>query len=156
MNIKDILQSIGIVTAVFAVFGIALGILSFVSGSWAQTQLVDAAAGGVTFGPTFVAIAYLQTAVIIFFLGPVIAALVGGLLGGVFSNPKTALITGGGGSLVGFYIMTVIALGVLMLSKGGNAPQAFSFGQALFPMVISGIPTAIMGSLISALSSALN
>jgi len=153
---KDILQSVGFVTAIFAVFGIALGILSFASGSWAQTQLVDAAAGGVNFGPTFVAIAYLQTAVIIFFLGPVIAATVGGLLGGVFSNPKTALITGGGGSLVGFYIMSVIALGVLILSKGSGGQQAFSFGQALFPMLISGLPTAIMGSLISALSSALN
>jgi len=153
---KDILQSIGIVTAVFAVFGIALGILSFVSGSWAQTQLVDAASGGLSFGPTFIAVAYLQTAIVIFFLGPIIASLVGGLLGGVFSSPKTALITGGGGSLVGFYIMSVIALGVLILSKGGGAPQAFSFGQALFPMLVAGIPTAIMGSLISALSSALN
>lgn len=152
---KDILQSVGFVTAVFAVFGIVLGILSFVSGSWAQSQLITGAGGG-DFGPVFIAIAYLQTAIIIFFLGPVIAALVGGLLGGVFSNPKTALITGGGGSLVGFYIMSVIALGVLTLSKGGQAQQAFSFGQALFPMLISGIPTAIMGSLVSALSSALN
>lgn len=153
---KDILQSVGFVTAIFAVFGIALGILAFVSGSWAQTQLVTDAGGAVDFGPIFIAIAYLQTAVIILFLGPVIAALVGGLLGSVFSSPKTALITGGGGSLVGFYIMSVIALGVLVLSKGSGATQAFSFGQALFPMLVAGVPTAIMGSLISALSSALN
>jgi len=130
--------------------------LAFVSGSWAQSQLVTDAGGATDFGPIFIAIAYLQTAVIIFFLGPVIAALVGGLLGSVFSSPKTALITGGGGSLVGFYIMSVIALGVLVLSKGDGATQAFSFGQALVPMLVAGIPTAIMGSLVSALSSALN
>jgi hypothetical protein len=153
---KDILQSVGFVTVIFAVFGIALGILAFVSGSWAQSQLITDAGGATDFGPIFIAIAYLQTAVIIFFLGPVIAALIGGLLGSVFSSPKTALITGGGGSLVGFYIMSVIALGVLVLSKGDGATQAFSFGQALFPLVVAGIPTAIMGSLISALSSALN
>jgi hypothetical protein len=153
---KDILQSVGFVTAIFAVFGIALGILAFVSGSWAQSQLITDAGGATQFGPVFIAVAYLQTAVILFFLGPVIAALIGGLLGSVFSSPKTALITGGVGSLVGFYIMSAIALGVLMLSKGGQAQQAFGFGQALFPMLISGVPTAIMGSLISALSSALN
>jgi len=153
---KDILQSIGFVTAIFVVFGIVLGILSYISGSWAQSQLITDAGGSDEFGPIFIAIAYLQTAVIIFFLGPVLAALIGGLLGGVFSNPKTALITGGAGSLVGFYIMCVVALGLLMLSKGAEADQAFSFGQALFPMIVSGIPTAIMGGLISALSSALN
>ncbi|ATW89312.1 hypothetical protein halTADL_2581 [Halohasta litchfieldiae] len=142
--------------SLFTLFGIALGVLAFVSGSWAQSQLVTDAGGATDFGPIFIAIAYLQTAVIIFFLGPVIAALVGGLLGSVFSSPKTALITGGGGSLVGFYIMSVIALGVLVLSKGDGATQAFSFGQALVPMLVAGIPTAIMGSLVSALSSALN
>jgi len=153
---KNILQSIGLVAAVFAVFGIVLGILAYVSGSWAQSQLITDAGGAEEFGPIFIAIAYLQTAVIVFFLGPVIAAVVGGLLGSVFSNPKSALITGGGGSLVGFYIMSVVALGVLVLSKGAQAEQAFSFGQALFPMLVAGIPTAIMGGLISALSSAVN
>ena len=156
MNIRDILQSVGIVTAIFAVFGIALGILAFISGSWAQSTLVTDAGGATQFGPIFIAIAYLQTAVIIFFFGPVLAAVIGGMLGSVFSSPKTALITGGGGSLVGFYIMSAIALGVLILSKGDGAQQAFSFGQALFPMLAAGIPTAIIGSLISALSSALN
>jgi len=153
---KDILQSVGFVTAIFAVFGIVLGLLSYISGSWAQSQLIADAGGPEEFGPIFIAISYLQTAVIIFFLGPVLAALIGGLLGGVFSNPKTALITGGAGSLVGFYIMCVVAIGLLMLSKGSEAEQAFSFGQALFPMIVSGLPTAIMGALISALSSALN
>jgi len=153
---KKTLQAVGFMISLFTLFGIALGVLAFVSGSWAQSQLVTDAGGATDFGPIFIAIAYLQTAVIIFFLGPVIAALVGGLLGSVFSSPKTALITGGGGSLVGFYIMSVIALGVLVLSKGDVATQAFSFGQALVPMLVAGIPTAIMGSLVSALSSALN
>ncbi|SEI59265.1 hypothetical protein SAMN05444271_103103 [Halohasta litchfieldiae] len=153
---KKTLQAVGFMISLFTLFGIALGVLAFVSGSWAQSQLVTDAGGATDFGPIFIAIAYLQTAVIIFFLGPVIAALVGGLLGSVFSSPKTALITGGGGSLVGFYIMSVIALGVLVLSKGDGATQAFSFGQALVPMLVAGIPTAIMGSLVSALSSALN
>ncbi len=152
---KNILQSIGFVTAIFAVFGIVLGLLAYISGSWAQSQLITDAEGAVEFGPIFIAISYLQTAVIIFFLGPVLAALVGGLLGSVFSNAKIALITGGVGSLVGFYIMSIVALGLLMLSKGAEADQAFSFGQALFPMVVAGIPTAIMGGLISALSAAL-
>lgn len=152
---KDILQSVGFMTAIFAVFGIVLGILAYVTGSWAQTQLIMDAAGA-DFGPVFIAVAYLQIAVVILFAGPVVAGVAGGLLGPVTANPKSALVTGGLGSLVGFYIMSVIALGVLVLSKGADAEQAFSIGQVLVPMLIAGIPTAIIGSLVSALSSALN
>lgn len=153
---KNILQQFGVMTAVFAVFGIALGFLAFISGSWAQSQLITDAGGATEFGPVFIAVAYLQTAIVIFLLGPVIAALVAGLLGSMFSNTKLAFVTGGVGTLVGFYLMSVIALAILVLSKGTEAQQAFSFTQALFPMLLAGIPTAIMGSLISALSSLLN
>jgi len=153
---KNILQPVGIITGIFSVFGIAIGLLAFVSGSWAQSQLIGGAGGATEFGPIFVAVAYLQTAIVIFMLGPVIAALVAGLIGSVLPNPKIALLTGGVASLFGFYIMCVIAIGMLVISKGTEAQQAFSFTQALVPMLIAGIPTAIMGSLISALSSALN
>lgn len=153
---KKILQPVGIMTAIFAVFGIALGLLAFVSGSWAQSQLISGAGGATEFGPIFVAVAYLQTAIVIFMFGPVIAALVSGIIGSVLPNPKIALLTGGVASLFGFYIMSVIAIGMLVISKGTEAQQALSFTQALVPMLMAGIPTAIMGSLISALSSALN
>jgi len=153
---KKTLQAVGFLISVFTLFGIALGVLAFVSGSWAQSQLITGAGGATDFGPVFIGIAYLQTAIIIFFLGPIIASIAGGLLGSVFSSPKTALVTGGVGSLIGFYIMSGIAIGVLVLSKGSGANQAFSFGQALFPLVVTGIPTAIIGSLISALSAAVN
>ncbi|MEA1932391.1 MAG: hypothetical protein U9O06_12715 [Euryarchaeota archaeon] len=153
---KKTLQAVGFITLIFTLFGIALGVLAFISGSWAQSQLITSASGATDFGPVFIGIAYLQTAVIIFFLGPVIASVAGGLLGSVFSSPKTALITGGVGSLFGFYLMSVIAIGVLVLSKGSGAEQAFSFGQALFPLAVTGIPTAIIGSLISAISAAVN
>ncbi|MFW6321651.1 MAG: hypothetical protein ACOC0Z_07345, partial [Halohasta sp.] len=139
-----------------AVFGIALGILAFVSGSWAQSQLVTDAGGAADFGPVFIAVAYLQTAVVILFLGPVIAALVGGLLSSIISSPKVAFVIGGAGSLVGFYIMSLIAIGILVLSKGSNASQAFSFGQVLVPMLVAGLPTALMGAVVSAVSSAID
>ena len=153
---KKIVQLTGIMTLVFAVFGIALGLLAFISGSWAQSQLITEAGGAVEFGPVFIAVAYLQTAVVIFLLGPVIAALTAGLLGAQLPGPKLSLLIGGVSSLFGFYIMSSIALLILVLSKGAEAEQAFSFTQALFPMVMAGIPTAIMGSLISALSSVSN
>ncbi len=153
---NKLVQAVGFMTAVFAGFGIALGLLAFISGSWAQSQLITDAGGAAEFGPVFIAVAYLQTAIVILLLGPVIAALAAGLLGPVFSSPKLALAGGGIASLVGFYIMAVIALAILVLSKGPEAQQAFSFTQVLVPMLTAGIPTAIMGSLISALSSALN
>lgn len=153
---NKIVQSVGFMTAVFAVFGIALGVLSFISGSWAQSQLITEAGGATEFGPVFIAITYLQTAIVIFLLGPVIAALTASVFGSQFGRPKLALVTGGTASLVGFYLMSVIALAFLVLSKGADAHQAFSFTQALLPMLAAGIPTAIMGSVLSALSSALN
>lgn len=152
---KRLLKPIGIVTAIFAIFGIVLGILAFVSGSWAQTQLIMDA-GGADFGPVFIAVAYLQIAVIILFVGPIIAGLVGGLLGPQFANRQIALISGGVGSLIGFYIMSIIAIGILVLSKGSAAGQAFSITQVLVPMLVAGIPAALIGSLTSVLSSAIN
>jgi len=153
---NKIVQSVGFMTAVFAVFGIALGILSFISGSWAQSQLITDAGGATEFGPVFIAVVYLQIAIVIFLLGPVIAALTAGIFGRVLAQPKLALVAGGFTSLIGFYIMASIALVFLVLSKGTEAQQALSFTQALFPMLVAGIPTAIMGSLISALSAAVN
>lgn len=153
---KKIVQPVGLMAAVFAVFGIALGVLAFISGSWAQSQLITDAGGAVEFGPVFIAVAYLQIAIVLFLLGPVIAALAAGLIGPLFRGPKLAFVIGGAVSLVGFYGMSGIALAVLVLSKGAAAEQAFSFTQALLPMVAAGIPTAIMGSVIAALSSAIN
>ena len=153
---KKIVQLTGVMTLVFAIFGIALGLLAFISGSWAQSQLITEAGGAAEFGPVFIAVAYLQIAVVIFLLGPVVAALTAGLLGAKLPGPKLSLLIGGVSSLVGFYIMSSIALAILVLSKGADAQQAFSFTQALFPMLMAGIPTAIMGSLISALSSVSN
>lgn len=148
---KKIVQLTGVITIVFAIFGIALGLLAFISGSWAQSQLVTDAGGATEFGPVFIAVAYLQIAVVIFLLGPVIAALMAGLIGSNLPGPKLSLLIGGVSSLVGFYLMCSIALAILVLSKGSAAQQAFSFTQALRPMLMAGIPTAIMGGLISAL-----
>jgi len=153
---KKILQAIGFTTMVFAVFGIALGLLGYISGSWAQSQLITDAGGAAEFGPVFVAVAYLQTAVVIFLLGPVVAGLAASILGALLSTPKAGFVAGGTASLVGFYVMSIVALGILVLSKGPDAQQAFSFTQALGPMLLAGIPTAIIGSLLAALSAAAN
>jgi len=154
---RKLIIKIGLMAVIFAIFGIALGILAFVAGSWAQTQLIaDAGGHAADFGPVFVSVSFLQTAIILFFMGPLVAAVVGGLIGGTAPDPKGGLVIGGVGSLVGFYLMSVIALLFLVLSKGQGTDQALTFGQALRPMLIAGIPTAIIGAVISALGSAVS
>lgn len=154
---KRLIRNFVVTMTMFVIFGIALGILAYVAGTWAQTQLIaDAGGQAAAFGPVFVSVTFLQTAIVILFFGPVVAGIVGSLLGSDLRSPTRALLTGGISSLLGFYLMAIVALGFLVFAKGPDAQQAFSLTHAIQPMLLAGVPTAVIGAVTSTLSAAIN
>lgn len=152
--VKDVLFA----TAVYAAFGLVLGSIAFVTGQWAQTQFITNASGQAPteFGPVFIAVIFVQTAASILLFGPVIAVFVGRLIGSAFDSPATALVSGAAGGLFGSYVMAAVAIGLLTLSKGDAANQAFTLRQAIRPILLAGIPTAIVGGVAAAVESILS
>lgn len=137
------------IIAVFGTVGLGTGLTGYNTMAWAQSQFLTAAGGSAReFGPIFVALVYFQGANVAFFLGPVVATLAGLLFGTRMRDRRTAAAVAGGGALVGFYLMALLTvlLSSLALSAQG-ASQSFGLLQALVPIVLAGIPTAIAGTI---------
>jgi hypothetical protein len=137
----------GLIVAVFAALGVAIGGTGYLALDWARTQFV-VAAGGTTpgrFGPVFVALVAFQTTVTQFLLGTAVAGLVGAMAGSRFADARTAGLVAAGGSVTGFYLMGAIAVLLLSLVGGPGAGQVYDPGQALGPLVLAGIPAGLAG-----------
>lgn len=145
------------VVIVFTAVGIGLGLSGYLSVGAAHEQFVGDSGGG-GFGEAFVAIILLQSSFTMFLLGPVVAATAG-LLAGVVSTDKMSAIVGGGlGTFVGFYIMVtlgvvIMASAVEMGSGGGSGGGSGSFDGLIRPLVGAGIPTTVVGAAMSLVGS---
>jgi hypothetical protein len=149
-------RQVGLVVGTFAAVGVALGLVGFVAVDWARTQFVAAATGAdpATFGPVFVALAAFQTTVTLFFAGPVVAAALGVLSGSRFADARRAAGVGGGGALVGFFLMAGLGLVGLSLPSGTGTEQTYALEAALGPLLLSGVATAASGGVAGVLGSA--
>lgn len=148
-------ETVGWIVAVFAALGIGLGLAGYVSVSWGHTVFV-ASAGGTgsvveRFGPLFVSVVFFQNLSATFFVGLVAALLTGLLFGSNFLEGKQALAATGGGSLVGFWLLAVLAL--FIMSFGMADPRGFGLVDALGPIAIAGIPAGLVGAVAGYLGS---
>lgn len=146
-RVEDALAGI---VVVFAAIGLGLGLTGYNTMAWAQSQFLTAAGGGTAqqFGPIFVALVYFQGAAVAFFLGPVVAALLGLLFGTRMRDPRMAAVVTAGGSLVGFLVMAFLTVAVSSLALSGEgATHTFGLLQALVPLLLASIPTAIAGGI---------
>ncbi|MFB6080095.1 MAG: hypothetical protein ABEJ81_03760 [Haloferacaceae archaeon] len=140
-------RAFGLIVAVFAVLGVALGASGYLAVDWARTQFV-VAAGGATpgrFGPVFVALVAVQTTVAQFLIGTAVAGLVGAMAGSRFAEVRTAGLVAAAGSATGFYLMGVLAVLLLSLAGGPGTGQVYAPGQALGPLLLAGVPAALAG-----------
>lgn len=138
------------IVAVFGTVGLGLGLTGYNTMAWAQSQFLTAAGGETAqqFGPIFVALVYFQGANVAFFLGPVVATLAGLLFGTRMRDRRTAAAVAGAGSLAGFYVMALVTILLSSLALSGpGASQSFGLLQALVPVLLAGIPTAIAGAI---------
>jgi len=145
----------GLIVAVFALVGAALGVVGFVAGDWARTQFVTAAAGSqpATFGPVFLALSIFQTTVTLFFAGPVLAAVLGLLSGSRFADASAAAGVAAGGALVGFFAMAGLGLLGLSTLSGAGTEQIYALRAAVGPLLLAGVATTVTGGVAGALGS---
>lgn len=145
----------GLIVGVFALVGVALGVVGFVAGDWARTQFVTAATGSTpeTFGPVFLALSVLQTTVTLLFVGPVLAVVLGLLSGSRFVDPSAAAGVAAGGALVGFFCMAGLGFLGLSVLSGPGTGQIYSFRAALGPLLLTGAVTTVAGGAAGALGS---
>jgi hypothetical protein len=155
MTAKSATRQLWLVVALFAMLGVALGLVSYTATNWARVQFITAATGAspANFGPVFVALSAFQTTVTLFFAGPVVGTLVGTLVGSRFLDVKLAGGVAGGGSLVGFYLMAGICLFGLSLVSGPGTEQVYAVGQAVGPLVVAGVVTGVVGTVGGVLGS---
>lgn len=153
--LPSVRRQIGLIVAVFALVGVALGVVGVVAGDWARTQFVTGATGAepATFGPVFLALSVFQTTVTLFFAGPVLAAALGLLSGSRFADASAAAGVGGGGTLVGFFAMAGIGLLGLSTLSGVGTGQIYSLRAAVGPLLLAGVATTLTGGVAGALGS---
>jgi hypothetical protein len=145
----------GLIVAVFALVGVALGVLGVVVGDWARPPFVTGATGAepATFGPVFLALSVFQTTVTLFFAGPILAAVLGLLAGSRFADATAAAGVAGGGSLVGFFAMAGFGLLGLSTLSGAGTGQIYALRAAVAPLLLSAVATTVTGAGAGALGS---
>lgn len=143
-----------LVVGTFAALGLALALAGYTTTNWARVQFLTGAGGSApqTFGPVFVALSVFQTTVTLFFAGPVVATVLGLLSGSRFRDRRRAGVVAGGGALVGFFAMA--GLGLLGIAAVTGIGQAYSLGQAVGPLLLSGVGAAVAGGVAGVMGSA--
>lgn len=141
-------RAIGTMAAVFALTGLGLAGAGFVATDWATTLFLVNAQGetATRFGPVFVALVAFMTAVLTFFVGPVLAAVLGVLLGSKQRDPMQAATATGGGALVGFLLMGVFVVPGVLLGIGAGAAAPYGFGGFVVRLAFAAIPTMLVGA----------
>ncbi|MDG5778532.1 hypothetical protein VB773_01295 [Haloarculaceae archaeon H-GB2-1] len=141
--------------AVFAVVGIGLGLTGYVTTDFALGAFAaDGSATAQTVGQLFAAIVAFLSLIIVFFLGPLVAMVTGLIAGSVVWEPTEAVIAGGLGSFVGFYIMLFLSVPLLFVAldaSGGSGTSSSAAlqldpGSLLAPVAIAGLPTGLVGA----------
>lgn len=145
---------VALVVAAFAVVGVGMGLTGYWGMSWLEGQLVGSSQSEMAnaFGQMFVALVFVQSAFIALFTGPTVATLAGLTTGTSLRDGRQAAFVGGAGAFVGFFVMVVLAIGIMAAGfstgSGGDGGQStIDAGEILGEMWKAGVPTALAGAL---------
>lgn len=82
-----------------------------------------------------------------FLLGPALAGLLSAATARGAPNPVAAALGGGVGSLVGFYLLAALTLGALVaVTRSADGVAAFAASSFLQPVLVAGLPAAVVGA----------
>lgn len=142
-------RAIGMITAVFAVTGLGLAAIGFVATDWATTIFLVNAQGetATRFGPVFLALVVFLTTITGFVVGPVLAAVLGVLFGSEHRDSTRAATATGVGTFLGYLVMGFLAFSGIILGVGAGASAPFGIGSFLLKLVVTAIPTTVVGIL---------
>lgn len=142
-----------VTVGLFAVVGLALGTLGFMSAGVAQTQFVDQAGGAAEeFGVAFLSVVHFGFLSAVLFLSPVLAGAVGVLSGSQLHDRLRAGAVAGGGSLVGAALLVGIAVPVL--NAGSEVASAPFVGEPVL-LAVGIVLTGVVGTIAGVLGSLL-
>lgn len=152
-------RTFGLIIAIFAAIGVGLGLTGFVTMEFAQQQFgagPDSSEFARSLSQLFVGIIFFMSAVVTFFAGP-ISAGIGGVTSGVrVQGRNKGALLGGAGSFIGFYVMVILALGIMSMALGGggggtgnasNPSQSIDIGKNIGTLLKASLPTGITGVL---------
>lgn len=140
-------EEVGFLVAVFVAVGLGVGGVVVATTGWAEAAFAAAAGGDAErFGPVFVAQLYLSVTAAALVGAPVVAGVLGVLVGSRSYDVGGAAITCGLGAGVGAigYALVVVALAVGF--QGAAAGQAYGVLDALGSIAATGVASAVVGS----------
>ncbi len=147
-------DEIGIIAAVFAVVGAGVGLVAAVTTGWAEAALATAAAGETArFGPVFVAQSYLAATGAALVAAPLLAGVLGVLVGSRSYDARAAATTCGLGTGIGALAYGIVVVVLVVASQGEAATQAHGIADALGSIVTTAAVAAVVGAATGVLGS---
>lgn len=153
-NPVKIAKTTGITIAVFAVLGVGIGLTGFFPMEYIVNQFSSTDGGQIAqaIGQLLIGVVFLQSVLMSMFLGPTVAGLTGLLSSLSLNSRGSAIIAGGVGGFIGFYLMVIIAVVIMSAALpagdggGTSGQQATDLSQLLGPILKSGFPSGLVGA----------
>ena len=147
-------DGIGLISAVFVVVGAGVGLVAAVTTGWAEAALATAATGETArFGPVFVAQTYLAVTAVALMLTPLLAGILGMLVGSRAYDAKEAAVTCGLGSGLGALVYGIVVVVLIVASQGEAATQAHGIVDAGGSLATAGLVSGVIGAVTGVLGS---
>jgi hypothetical protein len=146
-------RHLGLVVLLFAVVGVGLGLTGYVGIGWLQHRFAAGAEGGFArnMAGLFASVVFLQSALVATLVGPVVAAVAGVGVGRSLRQSTAAVLCGGFGAFLGFFVLTTVAVFLMATAlpasgggTGGGSPAGA--GQVLGQLWLAAVPTAFVGA----------
>lgn len=142
---------VGLVIGALTIIGVGLGVTGYLTMGMVQDAFTtDGQTSG--FAQAFVALAFLQSAITVFFIGPVAGGLAGFASSIRHSDAERGTLVGGLGSFIGFYPMIVLAIYIMALAFDGGASTGDGGGGGfdilgnITTILVAGVPTGLVGA----------
>lgn len=138
----------GFVAGTFVLVGLGVGVAATLMTGWAEVTFATEAGGDAErFGPIFVAQLYLAVTAAALFGAPLLAGVLGLLVGSRAHSSTDAAASCGVGSAVGALGYGIGVVGIVVLSRGAAASQAYAVGDAVGPILGIAVVTGAVGAL---------
>ncbi|PAU83216.1 hypothetical protein CK500_10460 [Halorubrum salipaludis] len=147
-------NGVGLTAAVFAVVGAGVGLVAAATTGWAEAALATAATGETArFGPVFVAQSYLAVTAAALAFAPLLAGVLGVLVGSRAYDAREATVTCGLGGGLGALTYGLVVVVLVVASQGEAATQAHGIADAFGSILTTAVVAAVVGAVTGALGS---
>ncbi|WP_144923076.1 hypothetical protein [Halorubrum salsamenti] len=147
-------NGVGLTAAVFAVVGTGVGLVAAATTGWAEAVLATAATGETArFAPVFVAQSYLAVTAAALVLAPLLAGVLGVLVGSRAYGAREAAATCGLGGGLGALAYGLVVVVLVVASQGEAATQAHGIADAFGSILTTAIVSTVVGAVAGVLGS---